>query len=491
MNAAMHDDISVPTQESHYDKKGIVLQPFLHQVSGRAAILSLDKTTVCKPLNYREHKFYKSLPPDIMEFTPRYKGIVNVNVEETADGSVALTAYPSKSLEDEASSTSSSSSQQDSCQVTTSSSTSSSSNTTTTTTTTTKTAKRRGSKHHMHHHHTSGGGGQQQEPTSFFPQLLQQVCTKSSSSSLCDVAIAVSSTKQSTATSGGGIARRDSTTTVNPWTFKVQREGLRRYLQSEQRTQKCILLENVASKFRKPCILDLKMGTRIHGDYDDRDKRLRHQMKSAATTTKKLGIRLCGMQVYDARTNSFHCRDKYFGRTLDRSALKSALCRFFHGSTTTTTSASGSDVSSAAGEMISTVIERLRVIRDSLNRLGSYRFYSSSLLIIYDGDVSSKTGGDDSGGGVAASSSQDQQRRHQSLPPPPPHRNKVDIRMVDFAKSTNRYLDGSVVHEGPDLGYIFGLTNLITLLGEIAVGKNSSSSSSSSSSEEEDEEEIC
>ena len=44
------------------------------QVSGRAAILSLDKTTVCKPVNYRELRFYKSLPNNIKQFTPRFKG---------------------------------------------------------------------------------------------------------------------------------------------------------------------------------------------------------------------------------------------------------------------------------------------------------------------------------------------------------------------------------------------------------------------------------
>jgi len=37
-------------------------------------MMCLNETTVCKPLNYREHFFYKSLPPDIMQFTPQFKG---------------------------------------------------------------------------------------------------------------------------------------------------------------------------------------------------------------------------------------------------------------------------------------------------------------------------------------------------------------------------------------------------------------------------------
>ena len=38
-------------------------------------MMCLNETTVCKPLNYREHFFYKSLPPDIMQFTPQFKGM--------------------------------------------------------------------------------------------------------------------------------------------------------------------------------------------------------------------------------------------------------------------------------------------------------------------------------------------------------------------------------------------------------------------------------
>ena len=42
----------------------------------------------------------------------------------------------------------------------------------------------------------------------------------------------------------------------------------------------------------------------------------------------------------------------------------------------------------------------------------------------------------------------------------------VDIRMIDFAKSTHQDMDSTVIHDGPDHGYIFGLTNLIKILKE-------------------------
>jgi len=53
----------------------------------------------------------------------------------------------------------------------------------------------------------------------------------------------------------------------------------------------------VVSRFKKPCVLDLKMGTQVHGDYDDEKKKRQHKKKCATTTTMQLGVRLAGMQV--------------------------------------------------------------------------------------------------------------------------------------------------------------------------------------------------
>jgi hypothetical protein len=60
-----------------------------------------------------------------------------------------------------------------------------------------------------------------------------------------------------------------------------------------------MMLENVASasKFERPCVLDLKMGTRQHGDDASAEKRTRQMAKCAASTSASLGLRLCGMKV--------------------------------------------------------------------------------------------------------------------------------------------------------------------------------------------------
>jgi inositol-hexakisphosphate kinase len=70
------------------------LEPFIHQVSGRSSMLSLDESTLCKTLIPRELAFYESLPDELKPFVPEFRGMIEVEFSETCDGYVALTARP-------------------------------------------------------------------------------------------------------------------------------------------------------------------------------------------------------------------------------------------------------------------------------------------------------------------------------------------------------------------------------------------------------------
>merc|ERR1711915_680672 len=134
-----------------------------------------------------------------------------------------------------------------------------------------------------------------------------------------------------------------------------------------------LVLENLTTGFKKPCVLDLKMGTRMYSDFATDSKRKSQRRKSKKSTSAKLGVRFCGSQRFSVSNDSFEMFDKYVGRQADELELRRLLKKFFtHGRL-------------LQKEVINNVLREICEIKKSLLDLEGYRLYSSSILIIYEG----------------------------------------------------------------------------------------------------------
>lgn len=198
---------------------------------------------------------------------------------------------------------------------------------------------------------------------------------------------------------------------TNPWA----RACLLKELQKKEQVHSFIILEDLTCHFRKPCVLDCKMGTRHYDDDATEEKKKAHIEKATKTTSCSTGIRFTGMQVYKLPLHTFLFHDKYYGRRLKASELKNELYEFLHNGVRLRV------------DIIEQFLSRLHWLYQHMESQRYFNFYSSSLLFVYEGDevVSSPV--------------------------------VADVRMIDFAHTQR------CVGERDD-GYMFGLSNLIGLI---------------------------
>lgn len=151
------------------------------------------------------------------------------------------------------------------------------------------------------------------------------------------------------------------------------------------KTNTAIVVENVTSRFKKPNVLDVKLGTRLWGDDAPLVKRQKLDKVSQETTSGSLGLRIAGMRtwmgsgsVQDTNKDGFKCFNKDFGRNLTTDTIQRGFEDFFFVESAGVTMKLGRRI-------IKRFLGDLRGLREVVENEQS-RMFSASLLFVYEGD---------------------------------------------------------------------------------------------------------
>jgi len=179
-------------------------------------------------------------------------------------------------------------------------------------------------------------------------------------------------------------------------------------------SKKFILIEDLTYGMKHPCIMDIKMGTRTAGEDSNIFKKNFMINKDKSTTSFNFGLRLVALRSFNKNTQGYYQISRSQANEINnKELLQEALHNFFRNG------------EAVRLDVINYYIKRLAALFNWMKEQTHYRFYSSSLLFVYDGVTDVE---------------------------------KIDVRMIDFAH-VFEIKDG-----GNDQGYVKGLKQLLRFL---------------------------
>uniref|UniRef100_A0A0K0DT24 Kinase n=2 Tax=Strongyloides stercoralis TaxID=6248 RepID=A0A0K0DT24_STRER len=203
----------------------------------------------------------------------------------------------------------------------------------------------------------------------------------------------------------------------NSWANQCQSKAIQKLVDSRNDKQ-FIFLEDIVSIYKKPCVVDLKMGTRQYGDHATAEKKASQTQKSESSTSGTLGVRIVGMQIWDRKEKKYYQVNKYEGREMTEYHFLETILHFFE----------------RAGQA------RRKVLFEKLTGL------KKVLLNAEDLDEKKEDKND-----------------IDNL--------SVSLSMIDFAHSTfNGFREEDITYTGYDEGYLLGVTYLINILYGYIIG---------------------
>lgn len=151
-------------------------------------------------------------------------------------------------------------------------------------------------------------------------------------------------------------------------------------------TDKAVVLMNAACGFKRPNIVDVKLGRRLWADDAPLEKKRRFDKIASETTHQDLGFRIAGMRLYKGSDNPNDLDEedyRIYGKDYGRKEVnKENVIEAFRCFLYNRRAGIDDDYARAVADVFRRELEH---VRDVLEKEES-RMYSSSLLFIFEGD---------------------------------------------------------------------------------------------------------
>ncbi|XP_053160984.1 inositol polyphosphate multikinase [Hemicordylus capensis] len=130
-------------------------------------------------------------------------------------------------------------------------------------------------------------------------------------------------------------------------------------------------LEDVTHRFKKPCIMDVKIGQKSYDPYASAEK-IKQQV-SKYPLMEEIGFLVLGMRVYQVSSDTYETQNQHYGRGLTKETIKDGMARFF------------SNGHNLRKDVVAASIKKIKEILQWFESQKQLNFYASSLLFVYDG----------------------------------------------------------------------------------------------------------
>ncbi|KAF2265758.1 SAICAR synthase-like protein [Lojkania enalia] len=236
-------------------------------------------------------------------------------------------------------------------------------------------------------------------------------------------------------------------------------------------TELHIVLEDITHGFRKPNVLDLKLGAQLWDEDAKPEKRARLDAVSAETTSGSLGFRIAGMRTFkgeptpevhddlkeftEHNSNGYWVYNKMYGRKFKDHDIEEGFVAYH------LPNGSGKRELERAQEVLDYFLGEVRDIQKAFESKES-RMYSASILLVYEGDVDEYFKTKELLAAQAEKEPLDDEDDDEDLP------KLAAVKMIDFAHAT--WHPG----KGPDENAIRGMRSTTVILENLSqkVGKH-------------------